>query len=818
MAQPKISRWGAHIVAALGGTAVGQVLAGVAQVLIVRALGVAGYGQYALLYAWLAVASSLLGAGLDTWVLDYQSRHQKLLGTTFLRILTIKTIVWVGCVLIAYFWLPNVPRNVVAVGMVVILVDSLCATGYQMLRAQNRHPLVAVLQLIGPGLLLAGVLCGFASDVLQIILLQLTVAVTTGAVLWWVVRRSMGIATDIRSVLLPGALPFVISDICAQLYTQSTTLLMGSMMTSTAVGIYRGAWSFVGYSFIVPAVLFQTTLPHLNAQQNSHSRRTVLRRSATVLLIYAVLMGSFVVYGAPWLLPLLYGTNFTPSAALLPMFAYVPLFKAMSFFGVLILLMEGRIRRRIALQCVVVTIVWLTAPWLIQHGGIMGAVEAQILSEGVLGAGYLLIAAWSLHITEPAVWPPRRILVTNMHGSTNVGDAAIHRAQYTLLHSVFPTADITLSCAKPQEMQHSFPATRITRGLHGWVFADDGTIAPLHSRVRAIVVLCISAIVGRWGIIPRWGLNSAEQASVTALLQADVVYASGGGYLYDDASAHPWLRLLSWDCWLVADLLLARAWHRPIVLLPQSIGPLVNRPFQLLLRWLLRGVQMVYARDSATAAVLTTLGVRHRIAPDLAWGLQTQSADRTDAPHVPVLGVSALDWGAQYPSFTGQQSYETALVTTIKHYLSGGWRIQLFSQCRDAHPAWDDRLVTNRIAAQVQGAIEVMSDITDPVTLAHAYAQVDCLIATRMHAAILRLRNGGSCVVIGYLPKAAALMNDLGLAAWHIPIDSVNASLLCTAIDTRSQQKPLIRDALNHIDREQIIFRDAVRGGHITAE
>ena len=808
MAHRTLSSWGAHIGAVLSSTAVGQILAGVAQVLIVRTLGVSGYGQYALLFAWLAVASALLGAGLDTWLLDTQSRQLGVLGTAVRRILTIKISVWMVFGAIAFVWIPNLPPLIVAIGLVVVLIDSLSATGYQVLRAQNRHPLVATIQLIGPVLLLTGVLTGVASALLPIVVLQLVVAGTTAVCVGWFVWRQIHGATH---GTLAGALPFVLSDICAQLYTQSTTILVGSMMASSAVGMYRGAWSLVGYSFIVPAVLFQTTLPHLNAQKNPAARRQLLRRTLILMLIYSVCMGFFVVYAAPWVLPLLYGESFRPSATLLPAFAWVPFFKALSFSGVLILLMEGQIRRRIVIQVLVVTVVWATAPWLIETGGIAGAVSAQLLSEGVLGVGYLLIAAWSLRLTEPPVWPPRRIVITHLHGSGNVGDAAIHHAQYAIIKTLFPAAHITVAAALPATLREAFPNATVRRSIHSWVYADDGSIAPLGIRLRRTVAFMMAVLLGRWGSNARWGLDEGERASLAAIRSADVVYASGGGYLYDEPAAHPWQRLLGWDLWLVADLLCARAWQRPLVLLPQSIGPCTNGPFRIVLRWLLGQAHRIYARDSATRMLLRQWGIAHRNAPDMAWYTENPALPAVVSPTQPVLGVSTLDWGAQYSSFRGQAAYEDALVATIEHYAARGWRIQLYSQCRETNPAWDDRLVTQRIALRVTCMVEIMPDIDDPTDLALAYAKLDCLVATRMHAAILRMRSGGSCVVIGYLPKAAALMADLGLAAWHVPITHVDAETLCALVDRRDDQIPILRQARAHIRSQQQDFVDDLR-------
>jgi colanic acid/amylovoran biosynthesis protein len=605
--------------------------------------------------------------------------------------------------------------------------------------------------------------------------------------------------------MLRGALPFVVSDICAQLYTQSTTIIVGSHMAHSAVGIYRGAWSFVGYSFVVPAVLFQTTLPHLNAEVRPSARRVILLRSGALFLSYAVVTGVFMMYGAPGLLPVLYGSAFTASADLLQAFALIPLCKAMSFYAVLILLMQRQITRRIAVQLLVVTVVWATAPWLVRTDGIIGAVTAQLLSEAVLGCGYMMVAAYSLRLGEPIQSPATQVVVTNLHGLANLGDAAIHQAQVALLAQCMPNARLTLFSVMTAEPQRRFPHTTVLRGVHSWVYDESGRIASLRTRVRKTILFVWVLLIGRWGPVPGWGMTVSEHVTIRALQHADVVYMSGGGYLYDGPSATPWRRFVLWDWWILADALLAIAWQRPVVLLPQSIGPCHNRPFAWLLRWTMSRVQSITVRDGPSAALLRGWGITHQIAPDLAWGLPNPAASGINNP--PILGVSVIDWGGQYPSFRGQRAYEDAVVETIKHFRDCGWRVQLYSQCRDGNHAWDDRVVSYRIAQQIGDGIELMPDYATPEALSTAYAALDCLVATRLHAAILRMRSGGACVVIGYLPKAAGLMSAMGLSDWHIPIADVNAERLMSAIETRTQQQPLLRSALERIDEQRLAWR-----------
>ena len=112
-----------NLVAALTGTAVSQILAGIAQVLIVRTLGAAQYGTYALLYAWLAIVTAIIGAGLDLWLLDYGSRHPNQIRTARRRIILIKICIVSGCGLLVVAGIspPQIAMPLVILGLVAVI-------------------------------------------------------------------------------------------------------------------------------------------------------------------------------------------------------------------------------------------------------------------------------------------------------------------------------------------------------------------------------------------------------------------------------------------------------------------------------------------------------------------------------------------------------------------------------------------------------------------------------------------------------------------------------------------------------------------------
>ena len=795
-----IQRVRTNLYAALSGTALSQAIAGVAQVMIVRTLGVDGYGRYTLLYAWLAIVAAVMGAGLDMWLLDSVSRQPNVLRRSLGRIVFTKLSIGLLCLGVMWGsgWNSALDPWLLSIGFVAVSADSLSATLWQSLRALGHHRTVAILQSVAMGLLLTGVLAGAAHSVGVLLALQATVAIIMLVVAGVAVWRRMPGATPTAALSLRHGVPFVVSDVLAQLYTYSSTLLLGGMASMSAVGVFRGAWSLIGYSFVVPAVIFATTLPQLNAPNPPAIRQKIITTAAGLFALYAVGMGLFAWLGAPLLLPWLYGPSYQASAQMVGQLALVPLAKAGSFLGVLLLVHQKRLRVRIGIQAVVVVSLWLTAPWLIAQTGIQGAIQSQLFCEGLLAVGYLVSGLVLMTLPRQRVWPPQRIYVSNMHGVANVGDLAIHQQQIQRLADCFPTAHITLAYHDQGGAQRVFAQHQVINGLSHWVYADNGQIAPLITRIRRTVLWLCAIPLLRWGVVPRWGLRADEQATLHALANADVIYASGGGYLYDTHRRGGLGRVLSWDWYLFADMLTAIAIGCPLVLLPQSFGPCHNPWLRRVLVWVTRHAQRVYARESLSSAWLQRHNVTHRSAPDCAWGMINLVPN---APHTPpILGITVINWGAQSQGFAGQTHYETVMIHVITHYLTLGWQVRLFVQCHEANPSWNDGQVAQHIAQRINHpSVHLMPFIAEPTALQQAYAQLDCLLTTRLHGAILRLGTGQPAVVIGYLPKAQGIMHDIGLANWCLDIATATPADIIAAIDCRDAQLPLIATALQTI-------------------
>lgn len=774
------SSWWSHIVAALSSTIVSQTLAAIAQVSIIRALGSSEYGVYTTLYAWLAIAGSIIGAGFDTWLLDYGSRHSAQLRHQMARILRIKISIWVGVVIIFAGYIDQMALPLLSLGLLVILLESISATLLQGLRALNRHRAVASIQLIAPSILLLVVSIWSPSQILWLLVIQ---AVSYGIILTVAQGLLPRVSTTAPTNLITSW-PFIVSDILAQIYTYTTTILLASYALPSDVGIFRGAWSFIAYTVVIPAMIFSTTLPVLN-QSTYEQQSIIIRRSAYAFALYAISVSGFVAVGGGQVIVWLYGESFAPSVTFIAQLLVLPFIKGGIFFGVMLLIHRQRLVWRIFVQMTTVVILWASMPPLIAQTGIHGAIQAQLITEGILACGYLVGGLWQVrrHRLAPAVWPPRTVVLTNMHGIRNLGDYAIHQQQLAWLVHQFPTASIHRCYALP-------PDTQSTPGISHWVYDAHGHIATRATRLRRTCALIWSICMRYIGIHSTWGMHPSEQHALMRLLHADLICASGGGYLYNQPSRRPWWQFISWDWWVCADMLVAVIWCRPLVLLPQSIGPIHHSPMRILLTWILKRAHIVYVRESQSAQLLQQLGIVHHRAPDFVWGIPTPTPLPATAIH-PTLGITVMDYGQQTGQAQHQHSYETCIIAVARHFHAAGWSIHLFAQCTDDAPGWDDRVVVQRLASHLPFA-HIMPVAPSPHVLQQQYAELSCLLSTRLHGALMRFAMNQPAVVIAYHPKAHGIMHDIGLEAWCLAIDTLTPEAVIHAVDTAATQLPII--------------------------
>ncbi len=400
-----------------------------------------------------------------------------------------------------------------------------------------------------------------------------------------------------------------------------------------------------------------------------------------------------------------------------------------------------------------------------------------------------------------------RFLIVNVHSARNLGDDAIMQATLDGLRTAFPEAQVTVAANDPHSWQR-YRSIQVVGSLASWVadpargeWRKRGYLMPI-----TLLLLVGAAFLYRvFGLRPVWGTLD-QQELLRSYYDADLVLSCGGGNFY----AH---RVLSPAfIWALVSLGFALALRKPVVMLPQSFGPIVGSVQRLLARWTFSRVRLIMAREPrALAFVRETLQVKAPVVlvPDMAFALAVETLQPVAIVSLPVrrIGVTAIDRSAQDPNFAGQIRYEGTLVTLLTRLASQyNAHICFFCQSYGPSPDQDDQHIARRLFEELrQNGVDVIlrTDFRNAHEIIAAYSQLDMVIGTRMHTGIFALAAGVPVLLIGYQPKACGMMATLGLERYCCDIEQVDADRLyemaCEIFATEPELRFQIRERLAEV-------------------
>jgi O-antigen/teichoic acid export membrane protein len=330
------------------------------QTLIVRQLGVERYGDYALLLASLALIATVLGLGLDTWLLKDGGHTPANLEPNVWNVLLLK-LIGSGVVLagLAVGWSNHVVYTpAFLVSVVGMILASFVQTGYAALRATRHNVQVALFQTLEPALMLVALLVTSATDLSVLLLMSVRTAVN--ALLFVVLmQRVLAICGGFSFSLalgrvLRGAGLYVAADGFANVYSQVTIVILGIAAGSAAVGTFRPAVDLVTIFYTVPNLLFLVALPLLSTagiQQQEFLRLIALMAGGCLLYGLGVLGGLWLL--GEWLVTRLYGPEYLVALPFVQVISLAPLLKAGSFVAVSVMLARDRVHYRLLAQSIV---------------------------------------------------------------------------------------------------------------------------------------------------------------------------------------------------------------------------------------------------------------------------------------------------------------------------------------------------------------------------------------------------------------------------------------------------------------------------------
>ncbi len=404
-----------------------------------------------------------------------------------------------------------------------------------------------------------------------------------------------------------------------------------------------------------------------------------------------------------------------------------------------------------------------------------------------------------------------RIAVFGHYGNQNLGDEAIIEAVMANLRKHIPGVDLHCFSINPFDsaQRHNVPAFPIRyrsdypAGLH-YPSGHDSTapVAATSERPSASTEVPGTSLQGA-AKKPSWKARVKSfpvLGSAVALLQKaarlrhtlpqeagflrfakaqlediDLLLVTGSNQFLDNFGG-PWgfpYTLLKWT-------LLAKQTNTRVAFISIGAGPLSHPLSFWMLRRALRRADYLSFRDQGSFDLISDkVGIGGPVVPDLAHSLSYQPPEpgqtaSEDSLHIAVNPMPVFDsryWhvgdDTRYREYVGKLA---DLCTTI---LSDGARLTLFStQLRDEDVITDvmTLIAQGNTATTAQQRITVAKS-RSVRQLMDTLSSADLVVATRFHATVLPLQLGIPVLGICYYRKAAELLDDVGLGAYHVDIN-----------------------------------------------
>jgi O-antigen/teichoic acid export membrane protein len=394
-------------------------------VLIGRALGQSGLGQYAFVLAWLTPFTMLADFGLGTLVTRDAARDRThiatLLHTANQTLPLIAGFTWLLSVIAVI--VTGQSSTIIAaliIGSLLIVLDPWYGLYTAVFRAfEQMRPILIVnvgglaLQFVLTAMLLYG-----GAGVIGVIaaLIVINIGQLLAIWLWWraanlmdraEVPHTVGTALRMRVdrfALLRRAAPFALAAVIGALSVRLNVLILDRLTGDAATGQYSAASRFVEAGRLLPNAAFGALFPALAAlTANKPALRHFFKRAAMTLGGLSTLLAISLTISASWLIRLSYGAAFNEAAPVLALLSWSLL--PATGRGLLSLYLysigrEGVVNRVGLLTLALQAVIGLMS---IAALGAMGAALTAILTESaaLITLGWLTTRAPKALVNQP---------------------------------------------------------------------------------------------------------------------------------------------------------------------------------------------------------------------------------------------------------------------------------------------------------------------------------------------------------------------------------------------------------------------------------
>lgn len=416
----------------------------------------------------------------------------------------------------------------------------------------------------------------------------------------------------------------------------------------------------------------------------------------------------------------------------------------------------------------------------------------------------------------PSAERPVTVALTNAV-PLNAGDAAILQGVMAILRDALgEDARFVVYGSRSRAARRYYPEYDFRRPVAAHL-RSEAPSSSLRRGGRTLLLLAGAWCYGRGlGGLTRPWLAPEVRTALAELASVDVVVATGGTYLVEIYDLRE----------RIVDLGIAVAARRPLILFTQSLGPFERPGNRRALGRILRRARLVLVRDERSAGHLGELGVapeRMAVSADAAFALApirpaTASEPDGRGERGPRVGVSVREWRhfTDGDEEAGNARYRDAVAGLVERLVGGhDAEVTFLSTCQGVPQYWTDDSevaadVVGRLRPELRCRVTVDREFRRPDQLIEALANLDLVVATRMHAAILALVAGTPVFPIAYEFKTHELFRRLGQEEWVQDLEDLTAASLTDGVERFLSELPRLRGALfRNVDAERELARQS---------
>jgi len=414
---------------------------------------------------------------------------------------------------------------------------------------------------------------------------------------------------------------------------------------------------------------------------------------------------------------------------------------------------------------------------------------------------------------------PSRIVFYGNFGAGNLGNEVTLQTAIDQTRARIPGAELLCVCTNPDDVRsrHGIDAAPAMSRDSGWSWSEldaqqtavatTGAAQPgeLPTRRRfAAKLKRLGRILFRR--LPRELAHWYQMARLMA--RSDAFLVPGTGIITDGSCGS-----LGWPYDMFKLSMLARLCGKRVIFLSVGAGPFEHRLGSWLIKRSLGFAHYRSYRDADSKRRLEEIGfdtTRDVLCPDLVFGL---SHDRLHKPAIErtprIVGLGLKDYAAPVDDADSKQYRDyLGLMADFVVWLQG-------QQCAvrliigDAQ--YDTRVREDLVAALAQRGVSTQAPLllSEPVPtvdeLLRQLSETDAVISPRFHNLVLALMLNKPVIALSDLPKVTALLVDLGLGQFCLPLETLKIEGLTgcftQVLDSTGTLKPFLNDAMNRYRR-----------------